>query len=236
MISLALRARGPGALIARELGSPRAGGSEGGRRALESRYGEVVSVSRLSGALRVLPALLVVPILAACGGGEQLSPADAGQLQATLDEVAGRHERGDCGGARTSTLELRRQIRGLDRNVDENLREGLRLSASRLASLVKDQCVEPPPPPAPAVSEPQTEQTEPQQTTPVEPQPDSDELQEAEEQAQAERERAQQELEQARQQRQLRQQEQRQRQRQLQQRQRQREGTQGEGEGGSGED
>ncbi len=121
--------------------------------------------------LRAAPALLVAAILAGCGAGEQLSQAEASRLQATLDEVAERNDQGDCAGASSSVVGLRRQVRALDRDVDEDLRNTLRASTAHLAGLVRRKCAQPTP--APTISEPQPELTEPPQTTPTEPETDS---------------------------------------------------------------
>ncbi len=140
-------------------------------------------------AVRAAPALLIAASLAACGAGEQLSPADASRLQVTLNEVAARNESGDCTGATSSALGLRRQIRGLDRDVDEDVRQTLRSSAAHLAGLVREKCAQPPPPPT--ISEPESEPTQPSETTPTEPPVDSgEEQQDYERDAQAEQDKA----------------------------------------------
>ena len=104
-----------------------------------------------------LVALLAVIAVAGCGDGGQedgrLSRATASRLQATLDEIERTTASGDCDRAGERADALTQQARSLPEGVSADLRDALESGASRLQTLVAQQCEQP----APATEAPPTE-------------------------------------------------------------------------------
>jgi hypothetical protein len=98
---------------------------------------------------------LAVGFLSSCGDDSNtgLSQERASNLRSSLDQVETRVNDRDCTGAGEQAATFRRQVDSLPSRVDRDLRDALERSATRLESLVADQCQ---PEPAAPVEEPQT--------------------------------------------------------------------------------
>ena len=99
--------------------------------------------------------------LAACGGGDEsalLPGPRADALLEALDQVDQDVSRRDCDGAEEALTALRRQVQGLPRRVDRDLRARLEEGTATLERQAAEQCAEPEP----------TETTEPTETVPTE--------------------------------------------------------------------
>jgi hypothetical protein len=81
-------------------------------------------------------------VLSSCGqdSNANLSGGRAADLRASLDHIEDRVARGDCSGAAEQAAQFRRQVSALPSRVDSDLRDALERSATRLESLVSDQC------------------------------------------------------------------------------------------------
>jgi hypothetical protein len=111
-----------------------------------------LSRGRRRGTLGAAAALALAVSFASCGEDSStgLSQQRASNLRSSLDQVEARVNDRDCSGAAAQATTFRQQVDSLPSRVDQDLRDALERSATRLESLVADQC-----------------QTEP--TTPVEP-------------------------------------------------------------------
>jgi hypothetical protein len=99
---------------------------------------------------------LAAGFVSSCGGDSNtgLSQQRAANLRSSLDQVETRVKDRDCTGAAEHATTFRRQVDSLPARVDRDLRDALERSATRLESLVTDQCR---PAPAAPVQEPQTQ-------------------------------------------------------------------------------
>jgi hypothetical protein len=98
--------------------------------------------------------VLAAGFVSSCGGDSNtgLSQQRASNLRSSLDQVETRVNDRDCTGAPDHPPTFRRQVDSLPSRVDRDLRNALERSATRLETLVADQCE-----PAAAVEEPQTQ-------------------------------------------------------------------------------
>jgi hypothetical protein len=69
-----------------------------------------------------------------------LSQQRASNLRSSLDQVEARVTDGDCTGAAAQAAAFRARVASLPNRVDRDLRDALERSATRLESLVADQC------------------------------------------------------------------------------------------------
>lgn len=99
---------------------------------------------------------LAVGFISSCGDDSNtgLSQERASNLRSSLDQVETRVKDRDCTGAGQQATTFRQQVDSLPSRVDRDLRDALELSATRLESLVADQCE---PAPVAPVEEPQTQ-------------------------------------------------------------------------------
>jgi hypothetical protein len=97
---------------------------------------------------------LAVGFVSSCGDDSKsgLSQQRASNLRSSLDQVETRVKDRDCTGASEQAATFRQQVDSLPSRVDRDLRDALERSATRLESLVADQCE---PQPAAPVEEPQ---------------------------------------------------------------------------------
>jgi hypothetical protein len=81
-------------------------------------------------------------VLSSCGqdSNASLSGRRASDLRTSLDQIEDRVAKGDCTGASKDAGEFRQKVDSLPSRVDRDLRDALRDSATRLESLVSDQC------------------------------------------------------------------------------------------------
>jgi hypothetical protein len=100
---------------------------------------------------------LAVGFVSSCGDDSKsgLSQQRASNLRSSLDQVETRVKGRDCTGAGEQAATFRQQVDSLPSRVDRDLRDALEQSATRLESLVADQCE---PQPAAPVEEPQTQE------------------------------------------------------------------------------
>jgi hypothetical protein len=100
---------------------------------------------------------LAVGFVSSCGDDSNtgLSQQRASDLRASLDQVETRVNDRDCAGASEQATTFRQEVDSLPSGVDRDLRDALERSATRLESLVADQCE---PQPAAPVEEPQTQE------------------------------------------------------------------------------
>jgi hypothetical protein len=100
---------------------------------------------------------LAVGFLSSCGEDSKtgLSPQRASNLRSSLDQVETRVNDGDCSGAAEQAATFRQRVDSLPSQVDRDLRDALERSATRLETLVAEQCEAPP---AAPVEEPQTQE------------------------------------------------------------------------------
>jgi hypothetical protein len=105
--------------------------------------------------LGVAAALALAVGFASCGDDSNtgLSQERASNLQSSLGRVETRVDDRDCTGASEQASTFRQQVDSLPARVDRDLRDALERSATRLESLVADQCE-----PAAPVEEPQTQE------------------------------------------------------------------------------
>jgi hypothetical protein len=98
---------------------------------------------------------LAVGFLASCGDDSNagLSQERASNLRSSLEQVETRVNDRNCTGASEQAATFRQQVDSLPSRVDRDLRDALERSATRLESLVADQCQ---PEPAAPAEEPQT--------------------------------------------------------------------------------
>jgi hypothetical protein len=94
--------------------------------------------------------------MSSCGEDSNtgLSQERASNLRATLDDVEARVASSDCTGAAEQAGGFRQEVDSLPSRVDRDLRDALEQSATRLESLVADQCK---PEPSAPVEEPPVE-------------------------------------------------------------------------------
>jgi hypothetical protein len=99
---------------------------------------------------------LAVGLFSSCGEDSNagLSQERASDLRASLDQVESRVNDRDCTGAAAQATNFREQVDSLPTRVDRDLRDALERSATRLETLVADQCESEP---AAPVEEPQTQ-------------------------------------------------------------------------------
>jgi hypothetical protein len=99
---------------------------------------------------------LAVGLVSSCGEDSNtgLSQQRASNLRSSLDQVETRVNHRDCTGAAEQATTFRQQVDSLPSRVDRDLRDALERSATRLESLVADQCE---PGPVAPVEEPQTQ-------------------------------------------------------------------------------
>jgi hypothetical protein len=85
---------------------------------------------------------LAVGFVSSCGDDSNtgLSQQRASNLRSSLDQVETRVVDGDCTGAGEQVTTFRQQVDSLPSRVDRDLRDALERSATRLESLVADQC------------------------------------------------------------------------------------------------
>jgi hypothetical protein len=105
---------------------------------------------------------LAACLLASCGGDDSssgLSRERAADLRASLDAIESRVDRNDCSGATAQANAFAQEVASLPSRVDSGLRDALRGSATRLESLVADQCT------AQTQEEPQVEEPPPEEQT-----------------------------------------------------------------------
>ena len=105
---------------------------------------------------------LAVGLLSSCGDDSKsgLSQERASNLRSSLDQVETRVTDRDCTGAAEQAATFRRQVDSLPSRVDRGLRDALEQSATRLETLVTEQCeaepaapVEEPPAQEPTVTD-----------------------------------------------------------------------------------
>ena len=100
---------------------------------------------------------LAVGVLSSCGDDSKtgLSQERASNLRSSLDQVETRVADRDCTGAAEQAATFRRQVDSLPSRVDRDLRDALEQSATRLETLVAEQCeAEPAPVEEPPAQEP----------------------------------------------------------------------------------
>ena len=99
---------------------------------------------------------LAVGFASSCGDDSKsgLSQQRASNLRSSLDQVETRVKDRDCTGASEQAATFRQQVDSLPSRVDRDLRDALERSATRLESLVADQCE----PQSAPVEEPQTQE------------------------------------------------------------------------------
>ena len=87
-------------------------------------------------------ALALAAGLVSCGedSNSGLSQQRASNLRSSLDQVETRVNDRDCTGAAAQATTFRQQVDSLPSRVDRDLRDALERSATRLESLVADQC------------------------------------------------------------------------------------------------
>jgi hypothetical protein len=85
---------------------------------------------------------LAACLLSSCGGDSNtgLSQERASNLRSTLADVEARVASSDCTGAAEQAGSFRQEVDSLPSRVDRDLRDALEQSATRLESLVTDQC------------------------------------------------------------------------------------------------
>ena len=117
-----------------------------------------VRPTRRRGTLGAAAALaLAVGFLSSCGDDSKtgLSQQRASNLRSSLEQVETRVNDRDCTGAAEQAATFRRQVDSLPSRVDRDLRDALEQSATRLESLVAEQCEAQP---AAPVEEPPTQE------------------------------------------------------------------------------
>ena len=101
---------------------------------------------------------LAVGLLSSCGDDSNtgLSQERASNLRSSLDQVETRVTDRNCTGAAEQAAAFRRQVDSLPSRVDRDLRNALEQSATRLETLVTEQCEAQPAAPVeePPVQEP----------------------------------------------------------------------------------
>jgi hypothetical protein len=101
-------------------------------------------------------------VLSSCGqdSNANLSGGRASDLRASLNQIEDRVAQGDCTGAAQQAADFRGKVSSLPSRVDSKLRDALERSATRLESLVSDQCkpaaVETPPAETPPTTDQNT--------------------------------------------------------------------------------
>jgi hypothetical protein len=96
-------------------------------------------------------AALALAVLSSCGEDSKtgLSQQRASDLRSSLDQVETRVNDGNCTGAAEQAATFRQQVDSLPSRVDRDLRDALERSATRLETLVAEQCeAQPAEPPA----------------------------------------------------------------------------------------
>jgi hypothetical protein len=93
---------------------------------------------------------LAVGFVSSCGEDSNtgLSQQRASNLRSSLDQVEARVNDRDCTGAAEQATTFRQQVDSLPSRVDRDLQDALERSATRLESLVADQCQSEPAAPA----------------------------------------------------------------------------------------
>jgi hypothetical protein len=102
--------------------------------------------------------VLVALLVSSCGEDSNagLSPERASDLRSALNRVEDDVSGGDCTAAAQQAGEFRQKVASLPSRVNSDLRDALARSATRLESLVSEQCK---PEPAPAEEPPAQEPT-----------------------------------------------------------------------------
>jgi hypothetical protein len=99
---------------------------------------------------------LVALLVSSCGEDSNagLSPERASDLRSALNRVEDDVSGGDCTGAAQQAGEFRQEVTSLPSRVNSDLRDALERSATRLESLVSEQCKAEPAPAEPPAQEP----------------------------------------------------------------------------------